>query len=1127
MMKSPTSLIRIRYAVGVMLTLSAVFAVVLTAISVPSDNADAQLADENPDAIAERAEAWWSALTPEQRTNALLGNDYDHDTNANDDDPVGESEGRQLPPEAAGGYPALVANGTAASGTPPTGGVIGKDDVNNLVDGAVANSDIYAVGEHLDTANRITGLRGFQSVELWWGYLDCTEARIAVGEDDDTPSDNFDHDGDNTNDNVLESSAVCEFAETADVGGTTDDATRKAYGDLDADTKALAVKAGQAILGLDAPGSPSSADNARAEAWWNKLDATQMVRALYGSTASTNVDPDIVATTEVDESIDERHERAQAMYDDLADHEKTLVNDRWQWIYNDGGRGNTDDEDKAWVIQWWNSTGCAMMNTAVGQDNGPNAGTNYCAMWDGLQADPTTDAGQTRQARVLEVGQAILGVENPAPNVAAWWNTLSADQMVYVVYGNPPMRTEYTGDHDNDPESADTQGTTVTDADKAVFQKMYDGLTGGIEVDAATTDLDTHLPERITDMLERNGFDVLDASTDNKGTAETADDTFYYSAKGIVDALANEIFDPPTQIMAWVRPDGTLVDSSALGITTRPDPVPGDADFDDEDFDWPYRSDNGPATVADWWETTDCRVMRIAVGEDNNYLNGAIEDNAVTTDVNEAMDAETSIYCGHFPGSLDAMGMRRAPDGPGILTPAAQERVMRVGIALLFGEDNAKATLNDGGRPSFNEEATGTPTISGVAQVGATLMSAPADVADADGLGTFSYQWLRDGEPIPGATNVDYELQPDDVAKAISVRYSFTDDERYYEHRTSNATSTIAGSPGEVSRIEPAIRSVTVSGGDVVQLAVDVYGLQDAKDNSLGANFEWSVNGEDDSDLGSTREIEYIAPSSPGTYNVTAELGGGQCQPEDEGDRDTACSATIVVQVRRPAAPVAEEVPPVDPPGDIPAILTDSDGNQYEVITPVEGGTFDAGEGYSIHVPSGAVPNGEFIGIRMSAEGEASNVGMSHQRYTLGGDSYGIHVVDGSGATVSSTELEDPARVCVPLPDALRTRISDLALVGLNSDGTLTVYAANVRLGDNGTQVCGNVSGIPATVAVGSQGAPAPLPTEVPPEDLLPETGATAPSSNGALFALILGIAVVSLGALATLGRRRNRNVSR
>ena len=43
MMKSPTSLIRFRNAVGVMLALSAVFAVVISTISLTSDEATAQV----------------------------------------------------------------------------------------------------------------------------------------------------------------------------------------------------------------------------------------------------------------------------------------------------------------------------------------------------------------------------------------------------------------------------------------------------------------------------------------------------------------------------------------------------------------------------------------------------------------------------------------------------------------------------------------------------------------------------------------------------------------------------------------------------------------------------------------------------------------------------------------------------------------------------------------------------------------------------------------------------------------------------------------------------------------------------------------------------------------------------
>ena len=87
MMKSPTSLIRFRNAVGVMLALSAVFAVVISTISLTSDDASAQIVDDNADAISARAEAWWNSLTNEEMVNVLRGNDADHDA---------DTAGRQL-----------------------------------------------------------------------------------------------------------------------------------------------------------------------------------------------------------------------------------------------------------------------------------------------------------------------------------------------------------------------------------------------------------------------------------------------------------------------------------------------------------------------------------------------------------------------------------------------------------------------------------------------------------------------------------------------------------------------------------------------------------------------------------------------------------------------------------------------------------------------------------------------------------------------------------------------------------------------------------------------------------------------------------------------------------------------
>ena len=52
-------------------------------------------------------------------------------------------------------------------------------------------------------------------------------------------------------------------------------------------------------------------------------------------------------------------------------------------------------------------------------------------------------------------------------------------------------------------------------------------------------------------------------------------------------------------------------------------------------------------------------------------------------------------------------------------------------------------------------------------------------------LGSFSYQWLRDGSAISGATSSTYSLTSDDVSAAVSVRVSYTDGQGTAESLTS------------------------------------------------------------------------------------------------------------------------------------------------------------------------------------------------------------------------------------------------------------------------------------------------------------------------------------------------------
>ena len=337
-----------------------------------------------------------------------------------------------------------------------------------------------------------------------------------------------------------------------------------------------------------------------------------------------------------------------------------------------------------------------------------------------------------------------------------------------------------------------------------------------------------------------------------------------------------------------------------------------------------------------------------------------------------------------------------------------------------------------------------------------------------------------------------------------------------------------------VNKIEPYVKEVSLRGGDSVRLSIIPYGRQNIVDDALidgKVGVTWSLEGGtgdfSESDPGldadneaNDREIMFTAPTSPGTYVVHATLK--TCGLDVSVD----CRASFTVRVlRRASRPIETKPVPVNPAGSIPTILTDSDGNQYEVFTPEGGGTF-AGDTSSLKAGPGAVPNGEIVGLRIAEGGSASNEGKTYQRYSLGGNWYEISAVDASRNNVSSYGLNDALDFCIPLPDALRSNISDLVIVAINSDDSLTILSSIVRISPSGTKVCGSLSSVPAKVAVGTAGSPPPLPTEVPDAgdaSDLPETGGAAPSNDGMLWAMIVGLAIMVSGyAVLRTARRRN-----
>ena len=119
-----------------------------------------------------------------------------------------------------------------------------------------------------------------------------------------------------------------------------------------------------------------------------------------------------------------------------------------------------------------------------------------------------------------------------------------------------------------------------------------------------------------------------------------------------------------------------------------------------------------------------------------------------------------------------------------------------------------------------NNVATGSPVITGTAQVGETLSVDLSGISDADGIvaTTLTYLWYAndgtDDTAIDGATGSTYTLVADDEGKTITVQVIFTDEFGYNEVVTSAPTATVTGGTDNVDRGgRTGTETETVEGG--------------------------------------------------------------------------------------------------------------------------------------------------------------------------------------------------------------------------------------------------------------------------------------------------------------------------
>ena len=93
---------------------------------------------------------------------------------------------------------------------------------------------------------------------------------------------------------------------------------------------------------------------------------------------------------------------------------------------------------------------------------------------------------------------------------------------------------------------------------------------------------------------------------------------------------------------------------------------------------------------------------------------------------------------------------------------------------------------------NVDDAPTGAPAIVGTAAKYQPLTVDTTNIADADGLGTFAYQWYRNGQAVAGATTPGYVPGNADLDARISVRVSYTDAHGTPESLVSASTAPVA-----------------------------------------------------------------------------------------------------------------------------------------------------------------------------------------------------------------------------------------------------------------------------------------------------------------------------------------------
>jgi uncharacterized delta-60 repeat protein len=421
----------------------------------------------------------------------------------------------------------------------------------------------------------------------------------------------------------------------------------------------------------------------------------------------------------------------------------------------------------------------------------------------------------------------------------------------FITRFNPDGSKAWTkllgGSSHDDPNSLTIGADGAIYVAGLTFSSSFDGQTNSGNSDAFITRFNPDGSKAWTKLLGGRGNDsAFSLTTGADGGIYMAGDTNGFSLAqfngGQLDAFITRYNTDGS--IAWTKLLGGNDYDSARSLTTGADGaiyVAGvtssfslDGQANNGNFD-AFITRYNPNGSKDW----------------TKLLGGSRDDSAtsLTTGADGAIYVAGHTFSSSFDsvsnsGDSDAFVTRYNPDGSKDWTKLLGGSSDDYATSLTTGADGAIYVAGQTLSPSFNGQAnsgyfdafviklappnratTGTITINGTAKLGQVL-TATNNLADADGLGTLSYQWKADGVNISGASNSTLTLNASHVGKAITVIASHTDGLGFLEQVASSSVQ-VANYNTFAKENTTALTTIT------------------ATDSALGATPKFGLNGAD------------------------------------------------------------------------------------------------------------------------------------------------------------------------------------------------------------------------------------------------------------------------------------------